>query len=51
MIGWVNKIRLWGFVAKKNSPSDRDPETSNLWTYSIVLLVTKGISRKMGSEK
>jgi hypothetical protein len=49
--GWVSTIRLWGFVVKKNSPSDYDPETLNLWTYSTVLLETKGIGRKMGSEK
>jgi hypothetical protein len=50
LAGWV-RFRLWGFVAKKNSPSDCDPETLNLWTYSTVLLETKGIGRKMGSEK
>jgi hypothetical protein len=49
--GWVSKIHLWGFVVKKISLSDRDPETLNVWTYSIVLLATKGIGRKMGSEK
>jgi hypothetical protein len=48
--GWVGEIGLWGFVAKKNCPSDRDPETLNLWIYLIVPLATKGIGRNMGSE-
>jgi hypothetical protein len=47
----VGKIRPRGFVAKKNNPPDRDPDTLNPWTYSIALLAMKGIGRKMVSDK
>jgi hypothetical protein len=39
-----------GLRREENRPSDRDPETLNLWIYSIVPLATKGIGRNMGSE-
>jgi hypothetical protein len=47
---WVGKIRSRDFIAKNNNPLARDPKTLNLWAYSIALLATKGIGRKMGSK-
>jgi hypothetical protein len=47
----VGKIRPQVFVARKTKPPDRDFNTLNRWAYLVALLVTKGIGRKMDSEK
>jgi hypothetical protein len=48
---WVGKIHLWGFVVGKTEWPDRDPNTLGCWVYLAAPQVTKGVGRKMGSEK
>jgi hypothetical protein len=47
----VGKIWPWGFVAEKTKQPNQNPNTLNHWAYLVALLVTKGIGRKMDSEK
>jgi hypothetical protein len=47
----VGEIRPWGFVARKINPPDRDSNTSSRWAYLVALLMTKGIARKMETER
>jgi hypothetical protein len=51
MTSWVNKIRPRGFVVGKTKPPNCDINTLNHWAHLVILLVTKGTGRKVGSER